>query len=226
MACKALLPLNDKCRCAIWLCEPCEAHLESTGEPLTNSETSSKPFHFSQNRSAFVYVGILRDLIRDIKFRSKKNYARALGRLWAEKNIMGTERVDDVCRWHTPGVGWVMVPVPLHPKKQRERGFNQAELLARELSLGLDLPMQNILQRVVDTLPQAGLHPKQRMENVADAFRITPGCTVSDKSLILVDDIFTTGASLNECARVLMAHGAKEVTCMTLSITLTRKPED
>jgi len=194
MGCKILLPLNDKRRCAIWLCGECESLLERVPQ------------------GAFVYEGLLRDIIRDIKFRSKRNHARALGRLWAGESGL-------------PRRGAIFAPVPLHPSKKRERGFNQAEILARELSRGLGLPMENALRRIVDTPPQAGLHPAMRIENVANAFRVAPQCTVAGKSFILVDDIYTTGASLNECARTLTAHGAKEVTWMTLAVTLKKKPE-
>ncbi|MCL2603594.1 MAG: ComF family protein [Defluviitaleaceae bacterium] len=210
MGCRALLPLNDERRCAVWLCPECEALIEPPGDE-PDLRANSAAFHFTYNRSAFVYGGILRDIIRDVKFRGKKNHARALGRLWAES-----------CR-HLPTEEFILVPVPLHPRKERERGFNQAEVLARELSKGMNLPVQNVLIRVIDTLPQAGLHPARRAENVMDAFRIAPRYLVRDESYIMVDDIFTTGASLNECARTLIAGGAREVACLTLSVSLKKE---
>jgi ComF family protein len=206
MGCKTLLPLNDKRRCAIWLCESCEPLIQPLEETLP-TEPAGKNFHFSSNRAAFLYDGILRDILRDIKFRGKKNHARALGRLWAAALNEGNN------------IGDTLVPVPLHPRKEKERGFNQAEVLSRELARGLNIPVENILRRVSDTIPQAGLNPAQRIENVAEAFRLSPGYIVKGKSYIMVDDIYTTGASLNECARTLMAGGARAVSCMTLSVT-------
>jgi ComF family protein len=245
MACRVLLPLNDEWRRAVWLCGTCEDLIEPLytklppppatvctrcGVPLgvcadTNipangvcSQCRGKAFHFTYNRSIFTYDGILRDIIRDIKFRNKKNHARALGRLWAAREANAAAARTPAGRWLPENA--VLVPVPLHPKKQRERGFNQAEILARELSKGLSLPVENALKRVVNTLPQAGLHPALRAENVADAFCMASRYTVENKVPILVDDIYTTGASLNECARTLKAHGAKEVVCMSLTVTI------
>jgi len=146
----------------------------------------------------------MRDLLHDLKFRRKKQIAQSMGKLWAT-------HMKDM-------PSGILVPLPLHHKKQRERGFNQAEILAQQLSARLNIPMENALVRVVDTPPQSGLHPRMRVENVADAFGIAPGAHVQGKSYIIIDDIYTTGASLNECAKVLTAAGAASVSCMTLSI--------
>jgi len=210
MACKTLLPLNAPHRTAIRLCESCESLFEPSPDPAI---------------APFTYEGILRDIIRDIKFRHRKNHARALGRLWArympapcEPNAMG--RIPPMSFSDT-----TLVPMPLHPNKQRARGFNQAELLAQELSRAWRMPTENTLRRVIDTPPQAGLHPARRKENVADAFQINPSCTVAGKSFILIDDIYTTGASMNECIRTLQNSGAQHVTALTLALT-KKKPRD
>ncbi|MCL2188499.1 MAG: ComF family protein [Defluviitaleaceae bacterium] len=211
MACRMLLPLNDKRRRAIWLCESCEPLLTPAQEGYPK-----KDFHFTQNRAIFNYEGILRDIMRDIKFRNKKNYASALGRLWAD--YLQSNRVK-ISREAT------FVPLPLHPAKKRERGFNQAELLAKELSAALKIPMEYTLARIIDTPPQAGLHPARRAENVTDAFTLTPSYTATGKTYIIIDDIYTTGASLNECARILKLHGARTVECLTLAYTPKKSQE-
>jgi ComF family protein len=210
MACRTLLPLNDKRSCEIWLCHTCESLIQ----PLTETVKAPKAGFFSVNHAAFVYDGILRDIIRDIKFRNKKNHARALGRLWAD--VLAPDGFNPVAG---------LVPVPLHPKKYRERGFNQAGEMAKELSKKFSIPIKNVLIRIIDTLPQVGLHPLRRIENVAGAFELSPNndYTVEGKSFILIDDIYTTGASLNECARILVENGAKEVRCKTFCITLKKE---
>jgi len=201
MACKTLLPLNGPHRTAVWLCETCESLLEPSTDPTV---------------APFAYEGILRDIIRDIKFRQRKNHARALGRLWA-KHMPAPNQTQQAPTF--------LVPMPLHRNKLRARGFNQAELLAQELARGWNIPMENTLIRVIDTPPQAGLHPARRVENVAGAFQIAPGCTVANKSYVLIDDIYTTGASINECMRTLQNHGANNVTALTLTFT-KKKPRD
>jgi len=174
-----------------------------------------KGFHFSHNRAAFVYADIVRDLLHELKFRNKKHIAQGLGRLWAE---IAADLVS---------ADALLVPLPMHRKKQRERGFNQAEVLAVELSKKRNIPMANVLERIADTPPQSGLHPKLRAENVMGAFGIRPGFNPRGQHYILVDDIYTTGASLNECAKTLKDAGAADVSCMTLAVTVktVRKEE-
>jgi len=112
----------------------------------------------------------------------------------------------------------------MHPAKRRERGFDQAEILARALSIGLNLPMDNVLTRTRDTAPQAGLHPRLRAENVKGVFSVRPHNHV--RNYILIDDIYTTGASLNECARMLISAGAEKVLCMTFAVAVKNNDKD
>jgi len=119
--------------------------------------------------------------------------------------------------------GAKLVPLPMHPKKRRARGFDQAEILTAALAAHLNTKPAAILERTQNTPPQSGLHPRQRAENVRNAFRIKPGIDVKGQSYILIDDIYTTGASLNECARILKASGAAEVSAMTLAIAIKKE---
>jgi len=168
-----------------------------------------KNFYFTTNRAMFVYYEIMRDLLLELKFNQDKQIAHSLGKLWAM-------HVSDMLQEISHST--YLVPLPLHPKKQRERGFNQAEILTHHLSTRLNIPIEHVLQRVVDTPPQSGLHPRQRMENVSGAFDIAKNISPKSKCYIIIDDIYTTGASLNECAKVLLEAGATDVCCMTLSI--------
>jgi len=136
--------------------------------------------------------------------------AQGLGRLWA---TFAAENIP-------PGA--IIVPLPMHPKKCRARGFDQAVELARALAAHTGTKPAQILERIQNTPPQSGLHPRQRAENVRDAFRIKPGVDVKGQNYILVDDIYTTGASLNECARILKASGAAEISAMTLAIAIKK----
>ena len=226
MSCRNLLPLQDKRRRSLWLCAHCEVlflPLEIPGctkcsvpvssEGLICSSCSSRTYYFVHNRSAFAYEDLVRDLIHEIKFRRKRHVAQGLGRLWAER-LKGQIPKDAI-----------LAPVPMHPKKRRERGFDQAEVMAKAIAEGNNAIFTNVLERVQDTPPQSGLHPRQRAENIRDAFQVKPGLDIVDKKFVLVDDIFTTGSSLNECARILMLKGAAQVQTLTLSITI-RKVEE
>ena len=102
----------------------------------------------------------------------------------------------------------MILPVPLHKARQRERGFNQAWLLARHLSRWTQVPlMDRVLVRHRSTTAQAGLSRKQRRRNIQGAFRVADRAAIRGRAVLLVDDVFTTGATLNECARILRKQG-------------------
>ena len=124
-----------------------------------------------------------------------------------------------------PGAGvWLVIPVPLHSSKLRQRGFNQAELIARAAirqpawrHLRLEA---RALVRHRETVSQAGLTRHQRRENIRGAFRVQSPGAVADREILLVDDVFTTGATVSECARVLLRAGARRILVATVARAL------
>lgn len=163
------------------------------------------------------YEGGLRDLIHMLKYQQVRPAANVLGRMLAEV-IAGLEpsfREDKV----------LMIPVPLHRSKLRQRGFNQAELvahLALKLSSSRDryLLCSDGLERVRETQSQTGLTRHQRRENLRGAFRVKHPEQVSGREILLVDDVFTTGTTASECARILRRAGATRVWVATVARTL------
>ena len=115
-----------------------------------------------------------------------------------------------------------IVPVPLHPKRQRSRGFNQAAIIAEVLSNGLRLPLDEVsLVRVSSTEKyRAGLDAKGRHDTVAGAFEVRHPRLIANENVLLVDDVFTTGATVSACAAALLAAGAKNVFVLTISRAL------
>lgn len=111
-----------------------------------------------------------------------------------------------------------LVPVPLYPRRKRWRGFNQAELLARDLSKRFKHPFVDLLVRKKATRPQVELASEARKKNVLGAFALRPSQHPKGKSYILVDDVFTTGATMSECAKVLKRAGADEVWAMAVAL--------
>jgi ComF family protein len=112
----------------------------------------------------------------------------------------------------------LVVPVPLHPRRLRERGFNQSLLLARQVSKRQSIPLDfTSLQRVRQTAPQTRLSGPERRKNVRGAFRVTAPESVAGRRVLLVDDVFTTGATIQECTESLLEAGAKEVCVLTLA---------
>jgi ComF family protein len=144
------------------------------------------------------YEGTLRDVIHALKYDGRRSVAPRLA------SLMATQ-----ARGLLEGAN-VVIPVPLHRSRQRERGFNQAEDLAR----GLGLPVSCALRRIKSTRPQVDLPASERKRNVHDAFALNRPL-VTDSIIVLVDDVTTTGATLEACARVLIAAGAQEVRAVT-----------
>jgi ComF family protein len=163
------------------------------------------------------YEGGLRDLIHLLKYQQVRPAVNVLGRMLAEV-IAGFEP------------GWadakiLVVPVPLFAGKLRQRGFNQAELIARAAlklsSAGAQLLLEpHLLERTRETQSQIGLTRHQRRENLRGAFRVTDSRKVSEREILLVDDVFTTGTTASECARVLRRAGASRVWVATVARTL------
>lgn len=113
----------------------------------------------------------------------------------------------------------ILVPIPLFPAKERKRGYNHSEILAKELSKKLGLPFVKALKRIRNTKPQADLKKEERKTNMKDAFDIDPKFEkeIKNKQIFLVDDVFTTGSTLLEAGKILKKNGAKSVWGLTLA---------
>jgi competence protein ComFC len=113
---------------------------------------------------------------------------------------------------------WLMVPIPLSSSKLRKRGYNQAEILAKELAKKFNFPVQNLLTRIKDTKTQVGLSNEKRKLNIKGAFQlVTSHQQLAIRNVFLVDDVATTGSTLKEAANVLKRNGAKRVIGLTLA---------
>jgi ComF family protein len=154
----------------------------------------------------------LREVIQRFKYGRKISLGKSLGRLTAraaEELFVGQKKID------------LIVPVPLHARRLRWRGFNQALVLAREVGRVRGLPVDPfILRRSRPTPPQTQLAEEERRKNVRGAFTLRSEEAVADRVVLLVDDIYTSGATANECSRVLLRGGAEEVRVLTLARTI------
>ena len=115
----------------------------------------------------------------------------------------------------------LIIPVPLHIKRLRERGFNQSLLLAHAIERKRQIPLNfSLLKRHKFTLTQTGLNKIERKKNIKGAFEVSDKKKIAGKNIILIDDVYTTGATINECAKTLIKAGAQKVTVLTLARVL------
>jgi len=190
-------------------CERCGLPFEGDiTTPFECTNCREMELRFTSARSAVVARGVVLEAIHRFKYQRQ---------LWFENFLAGL-----FLREAAPalrGQNWnLIVPVPLHSVRQREREFNQAERLAARLSLAINIPLnQKLLRRVTPTATQTLLTRQQRAANMRGAFAPRPGLRLNGERVILVDDVFTTGATTSACAQALRAAGAGDVCVWTVA---------
>src|ERR1700736_5397752 len=205
-----------------YLCPDCAAKLSrivppfcaKCSEPFDGAITTTfscancahRVLYFDAAVSAYRSRGIVRHVILNFKY-GRQIHLRHLVARWLvaalDDERLRERRFDAI------------VPVPLHPAKQRERGFNQAALLAEWLTTRMALPVRPVLQRVRFTTTQTAFDRSERMQNLRNAFRLRKNGDVRNLRVLLIDDVLTTGSTLSECARVLKEAGAQSIYAAT-----------
>jgi ComF family protein len=218
-------------RFGAWLCSDCVDEIETIRPPVCSRcgmpldgpvrvepipsglqgpgcvHCQSTPRQLDSLLACAIHSGPLREAIRQFKYEDLRALAAPLGQLMADGWRSLSAYEGDL----------TIVPVPLHPARQRERGYNQAALLARELGRQLQRPVvEDTLVRVKATVPQVGLGVHERRANVRDAFRCVNGA-LANRQVLLVDDVCTTGSTLEAASTALRNGGAVSVWAYTLA---------
>ena len=183
------------------------AHCSCCAQPFPNATSNhlcssclKRPPSFSIVHAAGLYQGNIKDAVHQLKYRNQLTLAKPLGQLLGKIVAAAGAGFAPDC----------IVPVPLHPHRLRQRGYNQALELARPISRELNVPLDTtLLQRCRKTLQQQGLSATERRSNLRNAFTLTSKTPAI--KVLLVDDVMTTGETVRECCRVLVAGGVKEV---------------
>ena len=179
-------------------CARCGLPLEAT-EAETCAACLAKPPRLDRIRAAVTYDDISRSIALRLKYGRKVGLARTMSRYM--RPLIGELSQEAL-----------LVPVPLHRSRLWSRGFNQSALVARELSKRTGVPVAvHALRRIKPTPPLKGLNIRQRRRTVAGAFQATPQMELAGRTIVLIDDVLTTGSTANACARILKKAGAARV---------------
>ena len=203
------------------LCEKCLNNMQKIKEPICikcgemlengnlNCEFCKKfNYAFNSNKSIFYYNEESSKIIKGLKYNQRKYYVKFIAKMMTEDRCI-FDKVD------------IITFVPISAKRKRVRGFNQAEEIAKEISKIVNIDVVELLEKVKDNKTQAGLSQKERLENLKGTFKIKESEKekVSGKRILVVDDVFTTGATLNECSSVLKIAKPKEIKTLTFAKT-------
>lgn len=200
-----------------YLCPDCQALLDisSVHNPYTGEYLDC--LYFSVDYKNY----LIKKIIKSFKYQP---FIKDLSKTLADLIISHFQLIDNKPDFFLnpendiSNKNYILVPVPLDKQKLKKRGFNQAELLAKDMGSYLNFPIKKgCLIKIKKTFPQVGLDNRSRKDNLKSAFAIKEKEAVKNKNILLIDDVFTSGATLNECAKVLKRAGAKQVIGITVA---------
>lgn len=188
------------------LCSECEQSLDFLTGVCEICE--SNKFFFDKARSIFFFDNTIQNLIHNLKYNEMKGVSEYLGK-YTKRYLSKFEPFDEID---------FVVPIPLHRVKKRSRGFNQSEFLTKEIAEQMNLThIPNLILRKKFTETQTKLSRTKRQENVSDAFKLNPKFNIENKDILIVDDVFTTGATINSACKLLRNHNANKIYVLTIA---------
>jgi len=197
---------EERISSSVLVCDECWGKLKPNSEEVIRSKNI--PENLDSVYPVFEFNDEIQTIIHNMKYAGRRSLARELGRRVA---------------WYIPA-GFinsdaVLVPIPLFPVKRRERGYNQAELIAQGIAEFVDIPINTkLIKRVKNTVTQTHLDAQQRHENMQNAFAIADASMLNSiRSIVLVDDVYTTGATMNAAATVLKAADVENIKALTVA---------
>ena len=190
------------------MCENCELKLAKYRINCIKDYTKDNKKYFDYLYSALKYENEVREKIIKYKFNENSYLYKTFAKIIIkDKKVYGFLKLYDI-----------IIPVPMNKLKKSVRGYNQSELVANEIAKQMELPFEKtVLIKTKNTKVQSTLTKTQRIENVKNAFFVTDTTKVKYKKVILIDDIYTTGCTVNECSKVLKQAGAQEICVVTIA---------
>ncbi len=184
-------------------CEICGARVIADSIICTDCKRTARVFE--RNYSVLSYTDQAVRLIHMLKYSNARYLAKYLGNMLYDKFLLINPNIDYI------------IPVPIHSNRRNQRGYNQTELMLNSFVNHIDKVATDILERTIDTPNQARLTKSERKENIKGSIRVVDKLRIKGKSILLVDDVLTSGATMDECAKVLFKAGASHVIAMTLA---------
>lgn len=192
--------------CKESLCKKCELKLKQL-EKIKLIEMKEK--HFKKHLFLFSYEGIIRKKLIEYKFQDKPYLCE-----FFVKMIVNNEKICGILKSYD-----IIIPVPMYHKKESKRGYNQSSLIAEKLAQNYENLSyeKNCLIKIKNNEMQSGLQKTDRVKNVDGVYQVTNMKKIKDKKIILLDDIYTTGSTVNECSKMLKKVGTKEILVFTIA---------
>lgn len=207
--CHNIIPINNYNN--IDICDMCVENLPFMKEPTCNKcgitiddekkfcvKCSKNEPLYNKGWISLEYDDMVKEAIYRFKYGNCPQYSKTLSYI-----MYSTLEYKDIKNYDID----LIVPVPIHKNRYKKRGYNQAELLSKELSNKLNIPWKNVMLRTKDTKPQSSLSPKERNNNIKDAFEIYDIKNIRNKKILIIDDIYTTGSTIDACTNTLIDTG-------------------
>ena len=191
--------------CKDGLCKKCAIEIKKYEINLVNK---NKKMYFNESMHIFKYNAIIRQRLIEYKFQDKSYMYKTFAKIILKnKKVCGfLEKYD------------IIIPVPIHKKRRLKRGYNQTELIAKEICKDISLELKtDVLIKQKNIIAQSELNKNERKQNIKNAFEIKSINEIIDKKILLFDDIYTTGSTVNECSKILRKAGAKQVGVLTIA---------
>ncbi len=187
------------------LCKKCEEKIKKYKKDIV---IRSKNNYFEELISIFKYEGLIREKIIQYKFQDKSYIYNTFAKI-----ILKNEKVCGLLKKYD-----IIIPVPIHRKRKLQRGYNQTQLIAKEIAKNIDIKLcDDVLVKSKNTIAQSKLNKNKRKQNIKNAFKVLNLEKIQGKNILLFDDIFTTGSTVNECSKILKKAGAKTVGVLTIA---------
>lgn len=190
-----------------YLCPKCEKNLNKEAQ-ITIYENDDFHNYFDKHIYLFKYEGLIRSVILDYKFNEKSYIYKTLSNF-----IIKNKKICDILKSCD-----IIIPVPISKKRNKQRGYNQSALIARELGKLLNIKYENnCLIKAKNTIEQSKLNKEERQKNLQGVYKLVNHQKLDCKKIILLDDIFTTGSTVNECCKVLRLANPAEIIVLTIA---------